>query len=132
MNETLLTVSDEFLEIYKFFNVNNQVDKIEKLSRKERILLFLLAIDCFSEDNTALLENCKPFKSEIELIYDLQQDKEVDDPDIQELAKLTNEKYIDTTVLRDKNGDKLPNPLTESEAIQLRREVAINKLELGN
>ena len=123
--ETKLPVSKEFIECYQMFNVIKQVDKIKSLSRKERILLLTLAVDTFTEENMVVIENIRDFKEELELVYDLQQDKDCTDPDLLELGKETNEKYIDTDILVDMDGGKLPNSYTEEEALRMRRDINI-------
>ena len=123
--ETKLPVSKEFIECYQMFNVIKQVDKIKSLSRKERILLLTLALDTFTEENMVVIENIRDFKEELELVYDLQQDKDCTDPDLLELGKETNEKYIDTDILVDMDGGKLPKSYTEEEALRMRRDINI-------
>jgi hypothetical protein len=45
--EKYITVSKEFLEIYKNFNVYSQVESLKKLSRKELLLMLILGVDSF-------------------------------------------------------------------------------------
>ena len=120
-----ITVSNEFVEVFKMFNVIKQTDKILTLSRKELMLLLTVAVDSFSEDNHIVIENFKDFKTELELIYDLQQDKACTDAELLELAQDTDEKYIDTTKIRTIDGKNLPDPTTEEEAVLLRRDITI-------
>lgn len=110
-----LSVSEDFINIYRNINVTEQVDKMKKLSRKELLLLLLLCLDKHSEDDVVVINNLLPFEKECDLLFDLQDDKEVDDEDIKELCKLTDDKYIDTDILVDINGNKLPEPLTKQE-----------------
>lgn len=123
-----ITVSNKFVEIYKMFNVVKQTESLSQLSRKELMLMLVLSIDSFSEENPAVIENFKDFKSELELIFDLQQDKECTDEDLLSLGKETDEKYIDTSKIRDVHGDELPKPLTEEEALQMRRDISITNI----
>jgi hypothetical protein len=123
-----ITVSDNFVETYKMFNVIKQTEKLNQLSRKELMLILVLSIDSFSEENPAVLENLKDFKNELEIIYDLQQDKECTDEDLLQLGKDTDEKYIDTSKIRDIKGEELPTALTDSEALQMRRDIGINNI----
>ena len=123
-----ITVSDNFVETYKMFNVIKQTEKLNQLSRKELMLMLVLAIDSFSEENPAVLENFKEFKNELELVFDLQQDKECTDEDLLQLGKETDEKYIDTSKIRDMKGEELPTALTDSEALQIRRDIGINNI----
>ena len=126
--EKYITVSDDFVAIYKMFNVNRQTEKMKKLSRKELMLMLVLAIDSFSEENPAVIENFRDFRSEMELIYGLQQDNECTDSDLLSLGKETDEKYIDTSKILDSKGDELPPSLTEEEALQMRRDIGINNI----
>lgn len=129
MNETKkVIVSPQFVEVYKLFNVVSQVEKLESLHRRELLLMLILAVDTFSEDNPIVIENITPFKSELELIYSLQQDSEVNDEDILKLSSDTGEKYIGTDNLVDVYGNSLPCPLTEQEAIELRRDINISEI----
>lgn len=92
------------------------------------MLLLIVSVDSFSEENNMVLENLKDFKEELELIYDLQQDKECNDNDLLELAKDTEEKYIDTTRIKTLDEKNLPEPTTDEEAILLRRDITINTI----
>ena len=123
-----ITVSDNFVETYKMFNVIRQTEKLDQLSRKELMLMLVLAIDSFSEENPAVLENFKEFKNELELVFNLQQDQECTDEDLLQLGKETHEKYIDTSKIRDMKGEELPTALTDSEALQIRRDIGINNI----
>jgi len=123
-----INVSDNFVEIYKMFNVIKQTENLNKLSRKELMLMLVLAIDSFSDENPAVIENFKEFKPELELIFDLQQDKECTDSDLLQLAKDTDEKYIDTSKIRDNSDQDLPVALTDAEALQMRRDIGINNI----
>jgi len=119
-------VSDEFLNAYKLFNVV-KVD-VSKLNRQELLLLLIVAVDVFSDKNSVVIDNFRSFQKEISIILDLLSDKDIDDPDLMKLSELTGERYIDTSKVKDKNGDDLPNPLSDSEAIEMRRSIGIDKL----
>lgn len=123
-----IQVSDTFVDIYKMFNVTGQTEKMSLLSRKELMLLLVLAVDSFSEENPAVMKNFKNYKTEMELIYDLQQDKECTDVDLLTLGKETDEKYIDTSKIRDSSGNELPSPLSEEQALQMRRDINISDI----
>jgi len=125
--ESNFLVSELFLEIYKKFNVCSQIEKMNLLSRKELFLMLTLAVDSFNEENLAVIENCRPFKRELEIILALQDDESVEDPDILELSKEIGEKYIDTHNLISSSG-KLPKPLSDEEALILRRDLSIDSV----
>lgn len=127
-NTEKIKVSTEFIEAYQLFNVNSQVDKIDQLSRKERLLLFTLAIDSYSEDSAVAIENFRPYKEDLDLIYALQNDDIVTDADLLYLSDATGEKYIDTSNIIDQDGNKLPSPTTEEEARIKRRDLGISQI----
>ena len=127
-NTEKIKVSTEFIEAYQLFNVNSQVDKIDQLSRRERLLLFTLAIDSYSEDNAVAIENFRPYKEDLDLIYALQNDDTVTDADLLYLSDATGEKYIDTSNIIDQDGNKLPSPTTEEEARIKRRDLGISQI----
>ena len=127
-NTEKIKVSTEFIEAYQLFNVNSQVDKIDQLSRRERLLLFTLAIDSYSEDNAVAIENFRPYKEDLDLIYALQNDDTVTDADLLYLSDATGEKYIDTSNIIDQDGNKLPPPTTEEEARIKRRDLGISQI----
>ncbi len=124
--DSKIIVSDEFVKAYKLFNVI-KLD-LSNLSRQELLLLLVVAVDVFSEENSVVIDNFRPFQSEINIILDLLSDKDIDDPDLLNLANLTNEKYIDTSKIEDSLGNELPKPLTNNEAIEMRRTIGIDKL----
>lgn len=113
--EVKLIVSDEFLEIYKNFIVCDQIEKIKSLSDRERYLLLILCLDKHDDENVIALHNYKPFKEEIKEIYSLQDNKETDNQVILDLIKETDHKHIESDCIRDKNGNKVPDPFTKDE-----------------
>lgn len=134
-----IVVSPEFVEIYKLFNVNDQIKNIKLLEKKELLILLILAVDSFSEENSIVLENYRPFSNELDVIYKLQISdfpENIDtidlDPDIlselNELSKLTKDRYIDTTKIVDISGSELPPPLSDEEALSKRRDIGINNI----
>jgi hypothetical protein len=127
-NTEKIKVSTEFIEAYQLFNVNSQVDKIDQLSRRERLLLFTLAIDSYSEDSAVAIENFRPYKEDLDLIYALQNDDTVTDADLLYLSDATGEKYIDTSNIIDQDGNKLPSATTEEEARIKRRDLGISQI----
>lgn len=110
-----LNVSDEFVSIYKNFNVLDQVDNMKKLSSKELYLLLTFCLDKHSDEDPVVTHNLLPFREECLMIFDIQDDKEVDNDIIKELVNITGDKYIDTDVIVDTNGSELPGPLTKDE-----------------
>jgi hypothetical protein len=110
-----LFVSDEFLEIYKNFNVCAQIEQINKLSDRERFLLLILCLDKHDDDNPIVLYNYKPFKEEIREIYTIQDNKETTNQVLLDLIKETDHKHIESDCIRDSFGNKVPDPFDKHE-----------------
>jgi hypothetical protein len=121
-----ITVSELFMDIYTKFNVVNQTSEMNKLSRFELYLLLTLAVDKFNEDDPVVWSNFSSFITELTEIFDVQDDKETIDTDLLELINRTDDKYIDTDIIVDKEGNKLPEPLQKDEV----RELKINLLDI--
>lgn len=110
-----LIVSDEFIEIYKNFNVCTQIEKINELSDRERYLLLILCLDKHDDDNPIALYNYKPFKEEIKEIYIIQDNKETTNQVLLDLIKETEHKHIESDCIRDTNGNEVPDPFDKDE-----------------
>jgi hypothetical protein len=110
-----ITISDIFLDIYKNFNVYEQTTKMKQLNKSELYLLLILTLDNLDETEPVSLNNYRDFKEEILEICDIQNDKTTNNETLLELVKITNDKYIDVTILVDKNGLELPEPLNREE-----------------
>jgi len=121
-----ITVSELFMDIYTKFNVVNQTSEMSKLSRFELYLLLTLAVDKFNEDDPVVWSNFSSFITELTEIFDVQDDKETNNPHLLELINRTGDKYIDTDIIVDKEGNKLPEPLQKDEV----RELKINLLDI--
>lgn len=126
-------VSDLFINIYQNFNVVNQVEKMRQLSRKELLLLLILATDSYNDNDPIVMQNYKSFGNELQVIYDCLPDIsddniKISDIDMLELAKETGNKYIELQNLTNSNGEKIPPPLSEEEALIKRREIGINQI----
>ena len=115
MKEKKLKVSDLFVDIYINLNVCSQVERMKQLSKKELYLLIILAIDKHSDEDPVLLHNLEPFESYADKIFDLSDDKEVEDTDLLELIKETDDKYINTSYIVDSKNPPLRDPLTKEE-----------------
>jgi hypothetical protein len=110
-----LIVSDEFLEIYRNFNVYDQTEQINKLSDRERFLLLILCVDKHDDENPIVLYNFKPFKEEIKEIYEVHDNKETTNQVLLDLIKETNHKHVEIDYIRDKDGNKVPDPFDKNE-----------------
>lgn len=125
-------VSDEFIEIYRKFNVVEQVEIIKQLKESnpnEFYLLLFLVLDKHSDDDKINIVNLTPFENEVMEIYNMQDDKEVTNDVLKELAKITNDVYVDTNCLVDKNGEKLPEPYTKEEVRDLKISIITDEKE---
>ena len=132
VEELKVNVSDEFIEIYRKFNVVEQVEIIKKLKESnpnEFYLLLFLVLDKHSDDDKINIANLTPFEDEVMEIYDMQDDKEVTNDVLKELAKITNDTYVDTNCLVDKNGEKLPEPYTKEEVRDLKISIITDENE---
>jgi len=120
-----ITVSNEFVDIYKNFNVVSQVDNMNKLSKRELYLLLTVCLDKFSDDDPVIKYNFQPFKTEVMEIFDIQDDKDPVNHVLIDLIAESDDKYIETDHIVDLSGDKLPDPLTKEEV----RDAKINIIE---
>lgn len=113
--ENKIRVSDEFINIYRNFNVYNQVGKMKKLKKIDLYLLLTLCLDKHDDNDKIVLNNFQPFKKESFEIFDIQEDKKTDIKELKELIEITNDKYIDTSIIVDKKGFELPEVYTIQE-----------------
>lgn len=110
-----IPVSDEFVDIYKNFNVSSQVGKMEKLSKRELYLLLVLCLDMHSEDDPVCLNNYKPFTKEVIEVNEVQDDKDPSNKILIDLVTETADKYIDVDNLVSSSNEPLPQPLEKGE-----------------
>lgn len=113
--EKKIEVSDNFVEIYKNFNVSSQSDKMEKLSKKELYLLLLLCVEKHSDEDPVCINNYKNYPTELQELMSLQDGQDVNNDIITQLSEETNDKTINTDILVDSNGNKLPEPMKKNE-----------------
>src|ERR1039457_1430917 len=110
-----IVVSDTFVDIYKNFNVVNQVERMKALSKKELYLLLILCLDKHVDEDPVVKFNMAEFSEFAMKIFDVQDDKETTDVDLPKLIEETDDKYIETDNIVDSNGGKLPDALTKEE-----------------
>lgn len=110
-----VVVSDLFIDIYQKFNVVTQVEQMKQLPRKELYLLLILCLDKQSDEDPVVVHNFMPFKDECMKIFDIQDDKDVDDEDLKLLIEETGDKYIETENIIDSEGNTLRDPLSKEE-----------------
>lgn len=111
----LLKVSNEFVDIFKNFNVINKVEEMKRLSKKELYLLLTLCLDKHNDEQPTVIYNFQPFRNQVMELFEIQDDKETLNPILQELIKKSGDKYIETDNIVDNDGNKLPEPLTKEE-----------------
>jgi hypothetical protein len=110
-----LKVSNEFVGIFKNFNVINKVEEMKALSKKELYLLLTLCLDKHDDGQPTVVYNFQPFREQVMELFEIQDDKETLNPVLQELIKESGDKYIETDNIVDVDGNKLPEPLTKEE-----------------
>jgi len=115
-------VSQLFVDIFQYFNVYDQRDRMKKLSRVELYLLLDTCVDNHDEDDSTVCQNFSPYMNEIKDILGIQNGYEPTDSDLKELIKLTDpilnvEKVTEL-------GGYLPEVFTKEEV----RELKLNKI----
>jgi len=132
--EEKIIVSDQFIEVYKNFNVIDQTNEIKALPKRELYLLLCIIIDNMAVDDSdyftkVVQHNLKPYlNDEIKDIYDIQYDKieEIKDKNIENYNILkslivdSDDEYINTAYIIDKDGNKLPDVSTVEEIRELK------------
>ena len=113
--ENKLVVSEDFVNIYKNFNVVNKVEEMKSLSKKELYLLLTVCLDKHDDEQPTVVYNFQPFREQVMELFDIQDDKETLNPVLEELIKESGDKYIETDNIVDELGNKLPDPLTKEE-----------------
>jgi hypothetical protein len=109
-------VSDQFIDIYKNFNVYNQVERVRNLSSRERYLLIMLCLDKHDNDDNIFLNNIIPFlDNEVSEIYKVINNTKTKDKDLLDLIKETGYQYIETDNIIDSKGNTIREPLNKYE-----------------
>ena len=126
--ENKLVVSEDFVNIYKNFNVVNKVEEMKSLSKKELYLLLTVCLDKHDDEQPTVVYNFQPFREQVMELFDIQDDKETLNPVLEELIKESGDKYIETDNIVDELGNKLPDPLTKEEV----RDAKINIINNDN
>lgn len=110
-----LKVSNEFVDIFKNFNVVNKVEEMKALSKKELYLLLTLCLDKHDDEQPTVVYNFQPFREEVMELFEIQDDKETLNSVLLELIEESGDKYIETDNIVDVDGNKLPEPMTKEE-----------------
>lgn len=109
------TVSNQFVEVYKYLNAGNMINQINELSELERYMLVVLSLDNHDIKDVVVKENLYPYREIGQLLYDVMDDQESDNEIIKKLIEITDDKYIDLSVLIDSTGNEMPNIADQSE-----------------
>ena len=115
-----IVVSNEFVDIYRNFNVGNQVHKMKALTKRELYLLLTLCLDKHSDENPTVSSNFTDFKEQCLEIFDVQDEKTTHNQTLLDLIEESDNQYIETDNIVDSNGDKLPDPYTKEEIRDIR------------
>ncbi len=115
-----IKVTNDFINIYRNFNVKDVSNEMKNLSEKELYLLLTLCLDKHSDDNSTVLHNFQPFREQVMEIYDIQDDKETTNPFLKILVEESGDKYIETDDIVDEMGNKLPEPYTKEELREIK------------
>jgi len=120
--ESNITVSELFLEIYRNFNVSNQIDKMKIITKEELYLLLDACIDRHDEDDSTVQLNFSPFVEEIKEILKIQSGEDADDKILKNLQDRISQTLI--YELKTQSGEDLPDPYTKEEV----RDLKLNKI----
>ena len=115
-----VSVSNEFIDIYRHFNVSNQIDRMNKLSERELYLLLTFCLDKHDDENVTVKQNFIQFEKQIMEIFEIQDDKETTNQVILDLIKETGDSYIETENIVDILGNKTPDIFTVQEIRDIR------------
>ncbi len=113
--EKKVVVSEEFVNIYKFFNVINQVENMKSLSDRELYLLLTVCLDKHDDELSIVKYNFQPFKDQVMEIFDIQDDKQTTNTILLSLIDETGSQYIETSDIFGPDDSKLPEPYTKEE-----------------
>jgi hypothetical protein len=122
--ENKLVVSNEFVDIFRNFNVVDKIEEMKSLSKRELYLLLTVCLDKHDEEPT-VIHNFMEFKDYIIEMNDLFEFNKTDNPI---LIELNESGYIETDNIVDEMGNPLPTPLTKEEI----RDVRINIINGDN
>ena len=125
MEQDKIIVSNEFVDIFRNFNVVDKIEEMKLLSKRELYLLLTVCFDKHDEDQPTVIHNFLEFKDYIMEINDLFENNKTDNPI---LIELSEGGYIETDNIVDENGNGLPMPYTKEEI----RDVRINIINGDN
>lgn len=120
-NNDSIKVSHNFIEIYRNFNVSDQREKMNELSKEELYLLLDTCIDNHDDEDSTVQLNFSPFMNELKEILNLQSG-EVSNSILEDLQNKAGLKISNIRI--SENGDNLPDPYTREQV----RDLKINKI----
>lgn len=116
-----IKVSELFLDIYKNFNVSDQRDRLNLLSREELYILLETCIDRHDSDDQTVLFNLSTSCEEMSELRNLHKDKEFTDQDLKDLQNKFSDLIFE---IETQSGEELPEPYTKDQV----RELKLNKI----
>jgi hypothetical protein len=125
-----IRVSDTLVQAYRLFPVDSVGYLVDRLERVEKILLFLLIAENYSDYNEACIQNFKPYDDILGQVLEWLENESgtFNDRDILFLHEITGSKTINLNLFVDSRGMKLPKALDDKEIKILRRDSRIEKI----
>lgn len=131
--EFKIVVSDDFANIFRLFNVFDQKETLEKFKKthteEDFYLLMSICVDRHNDDDMIVCNNFEPY---IPVLDEIASHKDNIDnnmeiiPILAKLGEITKDKYINTEILVDKDGNYL-NVLTKEEIRNIKIKNTLNK-----
>jgi hypothetical protein len=122
-----MIVSDKFIKIYQDFNVVSQIKEMTELSEEELLLILIVTFRTYSHTDV-VMETFKYFQTELEYIDSVLFDSNLTDKEKLRRREIILDSYLDTDKIFDVDGNPLPEPTTEKEAIDKRRLFNLNNI----
>ena len=110
-----VVISDDLFDIYIHLNAFNQVDKLKKISKKDRILILSFCLYLHDDNDLMVLKNIKEFHEEYKIIKEYIKTDSSDDIEMNELISTYGPDFFVTDNAKRTNGDDIRQPLTISE-----------------
>ena len=77
--------------------------------------MLLLCVEKHSDEDPVCINNYKNYPTELQELMSLQDGQDVNNDIIIQLSEETNDKTINTDILVDSKGNKLPEPMKKNE-----------------
>jgi hypothetical protein len=119
-----LKVSQLFVDIFQYFNVYDQRDRMKNLSKIELYLLLDTCVDAHDEDDATVALNFSSYSLELKEILKIQSgDPSSWNVALKDLIKLTNDPVLKSEKITE-SGEYLPEVFTKEQV----RELKLNKI----